>query len=162
VEVRMSALTRGEVVSFDQVKGYGFIAPRDGGADLFLHVNDLVDDKQLVRPGVVVEFYPEVGERGPKASRVRLVADGHGGSSGGAAGTATPGSGPSSVARQPSPSPDDADDDLVDVWSPETFRSEITELLLHADARLTAGQIVTVRRALEKFATTCGWIAPGR
>lgn len=159
----MSALARGEVVSFDQVKGYGFIAPRGGGPDLFLHVNDLLDDKQLVRPGVVVEFYSEAGERGPKASSVRLVAEGPAGSSGGTAAAAHgSGTGPSSAARMPASSPDDPDDDLVDVWSPDTFRNEITELLLRADAGLTAGQVIAVRRALESFATTCGWIATGR
>ncbi|AIJ25016.1 cold-shock protein [Amycolatopsis methanolica] len=66
-------MVRGKVVRFDDMRGYGFVAPEGGGEDVFMHVNDLDVDKRLIAPGVVVEFTVEDGERGLKASGIRLV-----------------------------------------------------------------------------------------
>ncbi|OXM66582.1 MULTISPECIES: cold-shock protein [Amycolatopsis] len=66
-------MVRGKVVRFDEMRGYGFVTPEGGGEDVFMHVNDLDVDKRLITPGVVVEFTVEDGERGLKASDVRLV-----------------------------------------------------------------------------------------
>ncbi|GAB3584690.1 cold shock domain-containing protein [Amycolatopsis endophytica] len=66
-------MVRGKVVRFDELRGYGFVAPEGGGEDVFMHVNDLDVDKRLITPGVVVEFTVEDGERGLKASGIRLV-----------------------------------------------------------------------------------------
>lgn len=66
-------MVRGKVVRFDDMRGYGFVAPDGGGEDVFMHVNDLDVDKRLITPGVVVEFTVEDGERGLKASDIRLV-----------------------------------------------------------------------------------------
>ena len=66
-------MVTGKVVRFDEVRGYGFVAPEVGGEDVFIHVNDLTFDKRLVAPGVVVEFDLEESDRGPKASHVRIV-----------------------------------------------------------------------------------------
>ncbi|NKQ53019.1 cold shock domain-containing protein [Amycolatopsis sp. K13G38] len=63
----------GKVVRFDEIRGYGFVTPDGGGEDVFVHVNDLETDKRLIGPGAVVEFTVEDGERGPKASNVRVV-----------------------------------------------------------------------------------------
>jgi CspA family cold shock protein len=63
----------GKVVRFDEMRGYGFVAPDSGGEDVFVHVNDLDVDKRLIAPGTIVEFTMEEGERGPKASNVRIV-----------------------------------------------------------------------------------------
>lgn len=151
----MTVTVHGEVLSFDPVKGYGFIAPSDGGADVFLHVNDLLTEKQAIKPGVSVEFVREAGERGPKASRVSLA------SSGGAR-------------REPARSDDefdypladsfadtddDTDEDFVDVLSPADFEREITEALLRADATLTSSQILAVRKAFAAVGTKRGWIS---
>jgi cold shock CspA family protein len=68
----------GKVVRFDEIRGYGFVAPEGGGEDVFVHVNDLDVDKRLIAPGAVVEFTVEDGERGPKASNVRIVRTAHG------------------------------------------------------------------------------------
>ncbi|NED08770.1 cold shock domain-containing protein, partial [Streptomyces sp. SID6648] len=65
-------LTVGKVLRFDEVKGYGFIAPEEGGEDVFMHANDLVDEKYLYQAGSSVEFFLESGEKGPKASEIRL------------------------------------------------------------------------------------------
>ena len=66
-------MVRGRVVRFDDIRGYGFVTPEGGGEDVFMHVNDLDVDKRLITPGVVVEFTVEDGERGLKASGIRLV-----------------------------------------------------------------------------------------
>lgn len=65
-------MVAGRVVRFDGTRGYGFIAPEDGGEDVFLHVNDLLIPEESVRSGLVVEFEVESGERGLKASGIRL------------------------------------------------------------------------------------------
>ncbi|HJQ48611.1 MAG TPA: cold shock domain-containing protein [Amycolatopsis sp.] len=66
-------MVTGKVVRFDEMRGYGFVTPDGGGEDVFVHVNDLESDKRLMGPGAVVEFTVEDGERGPKASNVRVV-----------------------------------------------------------------------------------------
>lgn len=57
----------GKVVRFDEVRGYGFIAPDGGGEDVFVHANVLGDDKYVFGPGLRVEFEVSDGDRGPKA-----------------------------------------------------------------------------------------------
>lgn len=66
-------MVAGRVVRFDGSRGYGFVAPEGGGEDVFLHVNDLLIPEEYVRPGLVVEFDVENGERGPKASDRKSV-----------------------------------------------------------------------------------------
>ncbi|MBS2964845.1 cold shock domain-containing protein, partial [Actinocrinis puniceicyclus] len=66
-------MIKGEVISFDRIKGYGFVAPESGGEDVFIHVNDLCGDKNLLSPGCIVEFRTEDGVRGLKASEVTVV-----------------------------------------------------------------------------------------
>ncbi|MGN5381393.1 cold-shock protein [Streptomyces lasalocidi] len=55
------------------MRGYGFIAPEQGGEDVFLHVNDLLIPESSVRSGLSVEFEIENGGRGLKASSVRFA-----------------------------------------------------------------------------------------
>ncbi|HVW44507.1 MAG TPA: cold shock domain-containing protein [Amycolatopsis sp.] len=69
----VSLVVTGKVVRFDEIRGYGFVTPDSGGEDVFVHVNDLESDKRQMGPGAVVEFTVEDGERGPKASNVRVV-----------------------------------------------------------------------------------------
>jgi cold shock protein len=86
-------MIKGELISFDRVKGYGFVAPESGGDDVFIHVNDLYGDKNLLSPGAIVEFRPEHGVRGLKASEVTVVRP--------AAPTPTPTPTPSTVTATP-------------------------------------------------------------
>lgn len=65
----------GKVVRFDEVRGYGFIAPDGGGEDVFVHANVLGDDKYVFGPGLRVEFEVTDGDRGPKAHAVHLLPD---------------------------------------------------------------------------------------
>ncbi|MGK4579532.1 cold-shock protein [Kitasatospora sp. HPMI-4] len=143
-------MVAGRVVRFDSARGYGFIAPGHGGEDVFLHVNDLLIPESQVRPGLAVEFEIEDGDRGLKASSVRL-----------AAGAAhKPSSLPAPDSRVPTArAAGQADDDcLCDVLSADEFHREITEVLLEAAGTLTGEQILQVRRALLRFAGDHGWI----
>ncbi len=65
---------QGTVKWFNDTKGFGFVAPEDGSADVFVHYSAIEGDgfKSLAE-GVVVEFEVTVEGKGPKASNVRVV-----------------------------------------------------------------------------------------
>ncbi len=132
----------GRVVRFDGTRGYGFIAPEHGGEDVFLHVNDMLIPESFVRSGLAVEFEIEEGDRGPKASSVRLAKGPDG----------TPLTPPEAVARQA-----ERRDSLGDVLSAEEYTRDVTEILLKAQPSLSAEQILRIRRELVQFAKTHGW-----
>jgi cold shock CspA family protein len=144
-------MAKGTVVRFDEVRGYGFIAPEGGGEDVFVHINDLEDEKSLFAPGVPVEFQMTEGERGYKAFSVRALrrpAETH------APVVTTPLRPNGSVARDP----DDPDDGLSDVLSESEFAQELTEFFLRATPDLSGSQIVTLRRGLTGIAKNHGWV----
>jgi cold shock CspA family protein len=152
----VGAVVQGEVVRFDPVKGYGFIAPTAGGDDVFLHVNDLLDEKHLVKPGCVVEFILENGDRGPKASSVHLVNTSRSHDLG-------PGSGslPTLLAqgRAASGAIEDSDGELVDVLSVSEFNREVTEILLRVEPPLSSTQVLSLRGTLAEMCRRYGWIS---
>ncbi|MGB3301743.1 cold-shock protein [Gordonia sp. (in: high G+C Gram-positive bacteria)] len=63
----------GKVVHFDTNRGFGFLAPAEGGDDVFLHINDVGIDESLLRPGAEVEFEVESTDRGAKALNVKVT-----------------------------------------------------------------------------------------
>jgi len=68
-----TAVATGKILRFDEIRGYGFIAPDAGGEDVFLHANALLAEKHQYHPGVPVEFDIIEGERGLKATAVRVI-----------------------------------------------------------------------------------------
>ncbi len=65
-------MATGTVKWFNSEKGYGFIAPDDGSADLFAHFSAIVSDgfKEL-REDQKVEFDAERGPKGMQAANIR-------------------------------------------------------------------------------------------
>lgn len=62
---------KGEVKFFNDMKNYGFIAPEDGGEDVFFHRESV--DGDTPSEGDTVEFESEDADRGPRATQVELV-----------------------------------------------------------------------------------------
>jgi CspA family cold shock protein len=139
----------GTVIRFDQIKGYGFIAPESGDEDIFLHVNDLLDDKHLVKPGISVTFEVEEGDRGLKASAVHIVEE-----------RPAPAAQPSRGGNYARAQDGDVElsDDLCEVISNEKYLQEITEVLLVIDPALTGKQILAARAAIAKIGKKYGWV----
>ncbi|WP_166851178.1 cold-shock protein [Isoptericola sp. BMS4] len=63
----------GTVSWFDDVKGFGFIAPDGGGEDVFVHVKALAGGLTELVEGARVTYDVVDGDRGPNARHVRLV-----------------------------------------------------------------------------------------
>ncbi len=64
----------GTVKWFDEAKGYGFIAPENGGKDVFVHYSK-IDSKgfKTLAEGQRVQFDVEMGPKGPHAITVILI-----------------------------------------------------------------------------------------
>ena len=64
-------MATGTVKWFSDSKGYGFITPADGGADLFVHFSGIAGDGfKTLEEGQEVEFEVTQGPKGPQAEKV--------------------------------------------------------------------------------------------
>jgi CspA family cold shock protein len=62
----------GTVKWFDEKKGFGFIIPEDGGADLFVHHSNIVTEGfRTLKDGQKVEFEAAQGKKGLEATDVK-------------------------------------------------------------------------------------------
>lgn len=70
-----AARTGGTVSWFDVTKGFGFLAPEQGGGDVFVHASEIaeVDGHRTLTEGERVEFGVRQGDRGPQAQDVRRL-----------------------------------------------------------------------------------------
>ncbi len=70
----MSNKITGLVKWFNESKGFGFITPDDGSADLFVHFRSIVSDGfKTLAEGQKVSFNVEQGNKGPQAANVTLL-----------------------------------------------------------------------------------------
>ncbi|NRQ38236.1 cold shock domain-containing protein [Nonomuraea sp. NN258] len=135
----------GRILRFDEVRGYGFIVPdKSGGPDVFVHSNELLDEKSAFTAGTPVEYEVMEGDRGLKAFNVRVSA---------------------ARARQAEPpraaiadeGPHD-DEEMCDVLHSAELSHEFTELFLQTVPELTGAQIVKLRESLLVLARKHGWL----
>ena len=133
----------GRVVQFNQVRGYGFIAPDSGGDDVFLHAEEIKGLPEAALVGTRVEFQVIEGQRGLKAFDVKRIADDKPSSNGG-------GNGAVAAAV--------TEDDLSEVISARQYIAEITDVLIATCPEMTAGQIVAIRDRLVAAARKRRWI----
>lgn len=144
----------GKVVHYDPNRGFGFLAPEEGGADVFLHINDINIDEDSLRPGAKVSFDIEETDRGSKAVNVEVTEEAPADDS---AGGSRPhrrddhhGRGHRHDERGGRRQRGGLD--------AAAFAEELTELLLDADDDLTARQIVAIRQRITDFAVGRGWV----
>ena len=67
-------MAKGTVKWFSDQRGYGFISPEDGGADLFVHHSNIeMDGFKTLHEAQQVEYEPSEGKKGPEAINVRTA-----------------------------------------------------------------------------------------
>ncbi len=67
-------MATGTVKWFNDAKGYGFIAPEDGGKDLFVHHTNIAGEGfKSLQEGAKVEFEAREGQKGHEATNVTVV-----------------------------------------------------------------------------------------
>ena len=67
----MSNIKKGTVKWFDDKKGFGFITPKDGDKDLFVHMNEIrMDGFKTLKEGQEVDFEEGSSDKGPCAVNV--------------------------------------------------------------------------------------------
>jgi len=70
---------KGKVKWFDKKKGYGFITPDDGTADIFVHYSAIEGGEgefKIIYEGDIVKFDVSEGKKGPQAINVTILEKG--------------------------------------------------------------------------------------
>jgi len=65
-------MATGTVKWFNETKGFGFITPDGGGADLFAHFSEIQGSGfKTLKDGQKVSFEVKQGPKGPQASAIK-------------------------------------------------------------------------------------------
>jgi cold shock protein len=153
-------MATGKVIRFDEVRGYGFIAPSNGGEDVFIHANEVTDRGLRVFPGTRVKFRVVEGDRGLKAYDVRIIEEDQPAQS-------TPDTEAEELASHNGSHPAEVvttepvaatEDELFEVFAEREFVQQITDLLLATMPQLTGTAILELRSSLVQFARKNGWV----
>ncbi|AZA10165.1 putative cold shock protein A [Corynebacterium pseudopelargi] len=73
-EVRFYNMAQGTVKWFNAEKGFGFIAPEDGSADVFVHYSEIQGNGfRTLEENQRVEFEVGEGAKGPQAQQVHAL-----------------------------------------------------------------------------------------
>ncbi|GAA0573906.1 cold-shock protein [Halomonas salifodinae] len=68
-------MTTGTVKWFNDSKGFGFIAPADGGDDVFAHFSEIQSEGfKTLEEGQSVSFDVTQGQKGLQASNIKTLA----------------------------------------------------------------------------------------
>ncbi|MCY4265919.1 MAG: cold shock domain-containing protein [Gammaproteobacteria bacterium] len=67
-------MSTGQVKWFNNAKGFGFILPEDGGAELFAHYSSIImEGYKTLKAGQLVSFDTEEGPKGMHATNIKLL-----------------------------------------------------------------------------------------
>ncbi len=68
-------MATGTVKWFNDSKGFGFISPSDGSADVFVHFSAIASNGgfRTLAEGQTVKYEVETGAKGPQASNVTVA-----------------------------------------------------------------------------------------
>lgn len=66
-------MPHGTVKWFNQEKGFGFIAPDDGGRDIYIQTDNIETPDHNLSDGQRVEYEIEMGRKGPEAVHVKSL-----------------------------------------------------------------------------------------
>ncbi|MDH5392494.1 MAG: cold-shock protein [Gammaproteobacteria bacterium] len=67
-------MSTGTVKWFNDAKGFGFITPDDGSADVFAHFSAIVSEGgfRTLAEGQQVTYDTEAGPKGPQATNIKI------------------------------------------------------------------------------------------
>ena len=72
--MKENTIAKGTVKWFNAEKGFGFIEPEDGSADVFVHYSEINGDGfRYLEEDQVVEFEVGGGAKGTQALNVRVI-----------------------------------------------------------------------------------------
>lgn len=75
-EVKEGKRCTGKVIWFSGKTGIGFIAPDDGGKDLFVHFSNIqMEGFKTLKPEQIVEYEVGANNKGPQAVNVKVIRD---------------------------------------------------------------------------------------
>ncbi len=73
IEQKEKVLSTGKVKWFNSSKGFGFIVPDDGSAEVFVHHSNItMEGYRTLKEGQAVEYEVGQGRKGPEATNVHL------------------------------------------------------------------------------------------